>query len=270
MSISLEGKGWRCWRTANHRGKSPTRLVAALLNCSLERAAQLTGTASFRPVDDLHAEVTKLFQPQTIERKAYNHLPLEFKQFDDRLPSSWPYLSYLENRGFKGDLPFRLYYATQGDFAGRIIFPVVVNKQLMGWTARTISKNQSLRYKAEGKITDYLLWQDNLNTTKAQTLVLVEGPFDAAKVRYLGNREGITATCFFTSSPSQSQISYLNDILPRFKRCVILLDRGTLANAMMVLRSLPQHRVTFGQLDGFKDPGDLKTLDQLLRCVNVP
>src|SRR5688572_20809008 len=45
LSVNLAGKGFRCFRNANkHSGRNPAKLVMALLNCSWERACELTGT----------------------------------------------------------------------------------------------------------------------------------------------------------------------------------------------------------------------------------
>src|SRR5215475_10070301 len=43
MAISTTGKGWHCWAAADHRGRSPVRLIAALTGVSLPEAATLAG-----------------------------------------------------------------------------------------------------------------------------------------------------------------------------------------------------------------------------------
>lgn len=266
MSISLEGKGWRCWRNPQHKGSRAARLVRALINCSWEHAIGLTGENAFQPVENLIDKLKTLYAEKP--REPDLAFPREFKSFVKRFPSSKPYVRYMRERGFH-HIPLALRYATRGDFAGRIIIPVRYRKKLMGWTGRTIFKTDSLRYKDEGRIKNYLPWYDHLKESSAHTLVIVEGPFDALKIRYLGQGE-ITATCFFTAEPTDSQLSFLYDLIPHFDRCVTLLDRNTLPATMRLQSALRGFNLVSGMLpEGIKDPGELLTREQLLNAINA-
>lgn len=271
MSISLEGKGWRCWRKPQHRGIKAARLVQALLNCSWERAVQLTGEATFHPVENLMDKLNALLAPPKPTRSKLE-LPVEFKSFTDK-PSARPYNRYLHDRGFLvAKLPREMYYATHGDYAGRIIIPVRYNKRLIGWTGRTIYPGDRLRYKdsEDHPIKNHLPWYDELKTTKATTLVLTEGPFDALKVQWLGRKDRITSTCFFTSEPSESQLGFLHELLPRFDRCIVLLDRDTLPATLRLVSSLRGFDLEMGELPhDKKDPGQLVSRDQLLDAIRA-
>lgn len=291
MGIDLHHERWGCWRSADHRGGSPVRLVAALAQCSLDQAYEITGKQRFIP-EDYHARALELLSPKEkrIERKPLA-LPAEFKRFA-MCATARPFISYLENerRGafqrrdilrFTED--FGIYYAMRGPYRYRVIFTIVVNGKLQCWTGRTINPNQ-LRYKAlstdadkakqEGSepalaaTADLLLWYDDLMKEDADTIVLCEGPFDALKVRLLGRERGITATCFFTMNSTESQASLLYDLLPRFKRRLLLLDQGTIPNALKLRKKLIGLDVEIAQLPPLiKDPALLTNRKQLLSVL---
>jgi len=289
MSVSLTGAGWYCFRRPNHRGKNPARLISALIGCSWEQAQRLAGNSSYLPQDFASTIRDKL---SPLPKQWHHHLtlPQEFKLLNSISPSSHFYLEYLrDQRGFSRDeireLPnFNIRYCTRGAFKGRIIFPVFFNQTLVSWTGRTIFLNQSIRYKtlsddpekaewdnyppALGPITDYLLFYDELD---GDTICLCEGPMDALKIRLLGQPHGITGTCFFTSQPSAMQIDLLHEILPRFKRRVVLLDRkGTFGTALDIKARLATAGVRVGMLpSNVKDPAELSR-SQLLRIIFRP
>lgn len=271
MSVSLEGRGWRCYRNHDHRGKSAARLLAAAAKMPLDAAKRIVGETTFVPENFMDAVMAQLEPPS----KHSDHnltLPKEFKPIR-LLPSARPYINYLEDRGFPRATilsltqRFNIRYATQGDYHGRIIFPVKCEGRLVSWVGRTISQRVELRYKALGTdedddpralgpLPDYLLWFDDLMECDADTIILCEGPFDALKVMTLGWRLGIVATCFFTSAPSASQIELAHELLPRFKHRALMLDRGTLPLALKVAGSMSSLGVRAIE-PPCKDPGEL-------------
>ena len=216
-------------------------------------------------------------------------LPKEFRKFTGQYPTEKHYTKYLKSRGYKEvDIPwlteqFDLRYVATGSFHHRVIFPVTYNKKLITWTGRAISPTMNVRYlslptdqeaadklgypPALTSIGDHLLWYDQLcKFRNPKTLYLVEGPFDALKVWYLGQQWGIVATCFFTATASVGQIDELHELLPRFRRKYLLLDRGTLDVAMRLHSLLASLGVEVRHLPpGIKDPGILNSVDFLLR-----
>jgi hypothetical protein len=291
MEISVTGKGWRCFRRpGEHKGRNPTRLVQAILGCSFDAAALITGQSIYLP-GNFMAQVQNYLTPKEPLSPKKLLLPPEFKPFNDTYkPSSRNFRNYLYERGFTPlqvnniTKVYQVRYCTTGPYDGRIIFPVYANRQLMTWTGRTIHANQNLRYKtlstdaeksksdglnpAYGPITNFLLWQDDLNGISANTLILTEGPFDALKTNVLGRQYRIEATCCFTSQPSVSQVDLLHQIAPRYKRCLLLLDQGTLPTAIKVSAQLAPLGFAIRHLpNGIKDPGELNA-NQLLRIVN--
>ena len=287
MSINIDGKGWRCWRNHDHKGKAPTRLVQALLNVDWHRACEIVGRPS--APDNFIARVRAELGPAPQLEQRTLKLPKEFKPFTG-LPSSRPFENYLINRGY--DLTFirtgltdryNVRYCTQGSFAGRVIFPVCHMGALISWTGRTIGSDP-LRYKsltvdaeraktigykpAIGPISHYLLFHDRIINSNAETLILCEGPFDALKINVLGRKFGVVATCFFTAEPTAPQIDLLHDLVPRFRRCFIVLDKGEFAKSVKVAGKL----ITLGVEpkpipNGCKDPAEFtsKILRDILR-----
>ena len=280
MSISLEGKGWRCWRNNQHRGGDPTRLVAALIHCSTEQAHVIVhGAASVDLPGDLLSRVRGALAPPAAQASVVKLLlPKEFLPFKD-LPSARPFASYLRARGFnyrdieRLTIDYGVRYCTRGPFASRIIFPVYFQEQLVTWTGRTVSHRDHLRYKAlsieadeirgtpaaVGSIFSYLLWYDQLALWTRDTLVICEGPFDALRVNVLGRRHGIAATCFFTSRPSHQQVGLFHELVPKFRRCVLLLDSDMAMKVHGLGWELSSLKIDVVKLPaGIKDPGELR------------
>ena len=214
-------------------------------------------------------------------------LPPEFKSFRGA-PSSRPYVQYLQKRGFSEleiarTQGYGIYYASQGEYKGRIIFTVWVDGNLVGWTGRTIYPTETLRYKtlsnnpekgpptAPRPIGSYLLFWDKLKAPVPKTIVLCEGPFDAWRVNLLGARLGVVATCFFTNSLSREQIGLLHEILPKFENRVVLLDQGTFLQVSNIKSDLAAFDLTVRHLPPqYKDPAeipDTETLKEVLAIV---
>lgn len=272
LSISLDGKGWHCWRNADHKGRSPVKLICELLHCSFEDARGYVGDGVELPTDFLSVVSNYLAPSDKPERDgAILRFPDSFRKFNGR-HSAIPYENYLDTRGIwcKDAVRFDLRYCTHGEFRGRIIFPIVHEGRLVSWTGRSISANEPLRYKdAKGTSTkDHLMFFDYLMHSEAHTLVLTEGPFDALKVNALGFYNGVASTCFTTSFPSDRQLGLLHQLMPRFKRSVILLDRNAEASSMR-LRSALNPLLVFVKYmpQGLKDPALLNTSQELLNLL---
>lgn len=288
LSINLDGKGFRCWRNPSHSGKNPAKLIQALLGCSWEQASKLAGNERTLPSDFLGKLKAAFARPEKVEHKSKLKLPAEFKEFSNK-PSAMPFWAYLKARGFSHEdvlkaKDYGVLYASQGSYKGRVIFTVQHCGELVGWTGRTIFRQQSVRYKtltddiekarendevpAPAPISHFLLFYDRLVSGKFDTVILCEGPFDAWKVSILGQAEGIAATCFFTSTLSPEQTNLLHDILPKFRRKILLLDENTFTKSQRIRSQLIALDVQTKSLPfGIKDPGDLISKQQLLGIV---
>ena len=282
MHVSLTGAGWYCWRRPEHAGRSPARLVAALLGISMGDALAITGQHKSLPSDFL-GTVMAHFE-QKVEQAEHNlQLPKEFKRIE-AAESSKLARSYLQRRG----IPYRdlfeitddydIRFCNQGAYKKRIIFPVYHREKLITWTSRSIGRS-SLRYKtlstdpeeadregykpAHGPITDYLLWYDIIRKEqKATTIIITEGPFDALKIMIIGRRKGIVATCLFTNRCSDAQQELLYDLLPGFRYRFLMLDQGTLDTMLRTCSRLTTLGLQHVSLPhNIKDPGEMELRD---------
>lgn len=293
MGIAIDGSGWACWRNQRHRGRSPVHLVALLARVSFARAAEIAHFESSVP-GDLVSSVYELLSSD--KRRSDDvrtlKLPTCFRAFKNT-PTAALYIQYLHQRGFKRKHIFQftdfygMRYSAIGAFKARIIFPVYFEGKLVSWTGRTVYRDKNLvRYKtlttkpdrAEAQnlqpaidpISHHFLWFDDLMSGRDETLVLVEGPFDALKVRYLGQKYGVTSTCFFTSAPTKAQIDLLHDIVPRFENVYLVMDEGMHVSSMYIRDALASLNVFNLRLpSGYSDPGELdeKGLKRLLPCL---
>lgn len=287
MSISLSGKGFRCWRNPAHSGKNPAKLIQALLNCTWQQAQQYAGQERTLPSDFLAKIKSTFDREEIVEHRQKLKLPAEFKEFRS-VPSARPYLAYLNARGFteKDANEFGLYYASQGLYKGRIIFTITMHGKLVCWTGRTIYEAEQVRYKtlthdkdkanergetpAAAAVSDCLLFYDRVGKKTSGTIVLCEGPFDAFKLSVLGDRIHVSATCFFTSSISKGQMNLLHELLPRFDRRVLLLDQNTFSKATKLKSDLISLDVEMCKLPRrFKDPAELETVKDLKEVLDV-
>lgn len=284
LVVSLDGKGFKCWRNRQHAGKNPAKLIQALLNCSWEQAEQLAGQGKSLPNDFVNKVKQSLIKQEQVVVCTKLVLPQEFKKFST-LPSCKIYLNYINSRGFtiNDANEYGVYYASQGLYKGRVIFSVVQDRQLVGWSGRTIYPSKTLRYKtltndaekakqydeipAPAPISDFLLWYDNLLNSDANTIVLCEGPMDAWKVNILGEHVGVTSTCFFTSSLSRNQLNLLHSILPKFEYKYLLLDENTFAKSARMKSDMISLGVEVKRLTGVKDPALLKTTRDLQKVL---
>lgn len=271
LTISLEGKGWHCWKTRNHRGRKATRLVQAMLKCSFEQAKLITGER-YKDRENFLDQVNLSLSPAHIASPRSLDLPSDFQEFNpSRLTSARPFVDYLLGRGFK--LPtickltadYQVYWAKFGQQRYRVIFTVWQSGKLWGWTGRSIVPSAELRYLTTGAndgaepITNFVMWYDQL-IGGGNIIALVEGPFDALKLRTLG----LPATCCFTAAPSPAQMQQLHQVLPRYRKRLLILDQGTLATAFDVRRAFPTIPIQVVELPPqYKDPAQLTSLDLL-------
>jgi hypothetical protein len=272
--MSVSDRGWYCWVNPDeHKGGNPNRLVAALLRCSLQEAQAITGVGGIKHVDAFSETIAALRagnnpnSRQVIRQVRQVEWQSEFKPIDDGVLAQ-PFVRYLESekRGgytraqiYRMTQDFGIHYCVDGLFRYRLIFPIYFEKKLVAWTARSISPSERLRYRAEGQPPHWLLWFDDL-MQGGERIVLTEGPFDALKLRMLGQ----PATCFFTARPSTEQKALLHSLLPRYRQRVLLLDNNTLATALRVAGELQPFNVRIAVLPtGIKDPALLKNFDCL-------
>lgn len=266
LGISLEHERWGCHRNATHRGKSPIRLIAALLNCSVNQARLIAvqyGAVDPAGFDALPALNLTSKAPTPI--KAPLRLPPEFRAIShfDRF---WHYLCH---RGFDDAggviAEYHLKCAVTGRFKDRVIIPFYQDGQLIGWTGRAIINPVSApRYLSSGAEVKKTVFNEDALRKGGELLFITEGPFDAIKVDFYGQELGARATCTFGTSMSMDQLSILAE-LP-FKKKVVLFDHDAIEPMWTLGEWL--NECFIGELPpGIKDPGDLdeKQVVELVR-----
>lgn len=271
MSISLDGRGWVCRRKREHSGKSRTKLIKALLRCSEERARELAGESAVPlPADeDLGDRVRAALGVGAREREVE---PLgwprqEFRRLRSKLVTARPYINYLKSRGYSSEEVdwlvenYDLHYATTGSFAGRIIFPIKDHfGDVQAFVGRTIRKDEEPRYKAsyDHPPGDWLLDLPNLGRAKrGSSLIIVEGPLDAVKVRVLGRRYNIYSTCLFGLNVTQPQARLLRKVVQDFDYVGWMLDEGAELLTFRLQQAVGQGFPRIEIPEGFDDPGEL-------------
>lgn len=262
MGISLSSENWGCHRSADHRGKRPYRLVAALLGCSAHRARLLVEQYS-RPDPESLADVINLLEgpgePPSAENAPVT-LPAEFKGIRQTGLTS-RFWRYLEGRGFddpaKVSKRYDLYCALTGTYKDRVIIPFYKRGQLVGWTGRAIVNPKiAPRYLSSGEAVKTTIFMEDQIRKGGEILAIVEGPFDALKVDYYGKAFGLRATCVFGTSMTLDQVSLLTMVSKRFNHVYVLFDPEAVGESFAAKDWILGRNITEYQLPiGIEDPG---------------
>ncbi|TXH49521.1 MAG: hypothetical protein E6Q97_22555 [Desulfurellales bacterium] len=279
MGLNLTNGWWACWRNQSHRGKSPLRLLVRLLGCSYARACELAGiTPDYVDPDGFDAVAARVMQRdglqrvEEVRRDFLTFPPKEVTPITGRGQTRrhWDYL--VQVRGFRpSDIQhLTLSYgilAGVGDYwRDRVMFPYLVNEELVAWTGRAIAES-NIRYKdlavAECLIPPkQTLYNHDAALAGGEVLLVVEGPMDALKLDCYGAEWGVRAVGLSTNSISDQQIFLLEEAAPRFRRTLVMMDNSgqlsivdsiRMKERMAQIRNLGFVPVPFGKKDG----GDL-------------
>ena len=283
MGINLETGFWCCWRNAStHKGKSPLRLLVALLNVPYWRAREIAGLSNDEAAHDpegFDATVARIMQrgalqrPEQVQRR---HLKFdkEFQPFDGRAAQR-RFVTYLTNRGFpKWDVSdlakqYSLHYATTGDFQDRIVLPYYLDGELVTWTARAITQS-TIRYK-DLSVDESLvppkqtLFNHDCILKGGEILIVQEGPFDALKLDFYG-QPYVRSVALSTNSVSDEQAHMLQAASSKFTYIKVVMDMATslgvvdsmkLKQQLAFLPNVTVEKVPFGAKDG----GDLTRVE---------
>lgn len=290
MGVSIENKGWGCWRNQAHRGRAPQRLIQALIGCSWAGAATIIGKrlggSLWGAQDSMGQMLAGFDKSEKLEPRKALKLPDDFRPLP-RAPKM--FLEYMLDRGYDHYAiehlceHFNLRFAMTGLFAYRIIFPIrEENGSLVTWTGRAINDDAELRYKtlsylphpkfpndpiSHGPITDYLFGLPGI-IHGGEYLVIVEGPFDAIRL-WAGLRGwyGLPATrpqvtCLFGKAVSDTQLDRLAMLKEKYKAMFLVLDPEASADALQLSQQLSVVGVQPHFLKGKHDPGAM-TFDEM-------
>ena len=143
---------------------------------------------------------------------------------------------YLKKRNFNPSYLNKKYNIVGGGIVGdwkyRIIIPLILNGQIVSWTARSILPKNKLdelkipRYKnlsINESIIDVKSTLFNLDNCKSDKVILTEGAFDVLRLSYLDENKQFSdnVICSFGIELTQTQIGIIAD---RFKKVFILFD----------------------------------------------
>lgn len=283
LAISLRGRGWRCFRNANHKGRSRAKLIQLLLRCTWEQAQRYAGIepAPSARDEDVFAALSGFLGVSAARPPKQLSFPTEFKPLARRSISGEPFRNYMIDRGMDEDEVewiienYDLHYAVKGRWRNRIIIPIYDRyKKLTTWTARSIRADDQLRYKTlkvhpedeydEGPFAlappgSLLLGLPLLWTCpNPRVLVPCEGPFDGMRVSAAGWSRGVYGTCLFGLQLSEAQVELLQELAERFPRRRLLLDNDAKLVAFSMVQRLEGLRCKAVSLPGgVKDPGAL-------------
>lgn len=249
MGLNPDTGWWSCWRNrAQHSGKSPVRLIMALLGVPYHRARELAGLGEgYVDPEGFDALAARLLRqegmtgrPAEVRRRRL-FMDEAFVPISPRGRARIAYEYLRDERGFNGrsaagdDVAVlcALYGLRMGvdDFHHRVVLPYVMNRELVTWTGRAIG-HSALRYKdlsIDESILppkETLFNHDAMYDTTARILLVLEGPFDALKADFYGEPYGVRAVAMSTNSLTDAQAYLLQDAW-HFERVFFGLDNKT-------------------------------------------
>lgn len=266
MGIQLKSGKWGCWRMPNHRGKDFKYLLSVILRLPMEVIGDLVVVPT---ANELREATQKLLPVPTV--KPTPERVLQWPEGERSLLTLSPvgerFRSYMRARGFT-DLEciakeYDIRIAITGRFNNRILFPVKNEwGELIGWTGRAISYKAIQRYLSHPQgstIKENLLFFDQAihNPFNSDTLIIVEGPFDALNVSYKTRDLGCGAVALFGNSATNSQITKLTRLTKLYQRVIILLDPDAWAAAMRLKQALSFMDNVRIKLVEHHDPGSM-------------
>lgn len=279
LGINLQTEKWGCLRDQSHRGKSSRTLIKTILGCSSQQAGLIVKQYSHSDPDSLEAALAVLeadnnatiHHDEDLAKKAkHQQLGPQFKDFNAIKPRGVTkrFFTYLANRGYadpQGIIErYDLKCAMTGRYKDRVIIPIRMNGELLGWTSRAIGNPKNApRYLASSEDVKTTVFNFDQLKKGGDRLFIVEGPFDAIKVddhnftRVIGDEPvNYRATCTFGTSLTISQLALLRALSKNFNETWVMFDKGAEGPAANLADWLNVPTVTLP--DNIDDPGELK------------
>src|SRR5574344_394702 len=214
------GDYYHCWKCGGHNFKQAlARTVNIPFNEVDTLIEQYAGRNSvLNALNKKQAKATKLTLPTD------TFTPVERR--------------YLKERNFSPKLLHEKYKIVGGGITGvwkyRIIIPLILNGEIVSWTARTIlskkiqQENKIPRYKnlsIEPSVYPPKDLYYNMDNCKEDKVIITEGAFDVIRLSdRIGNNDNVM--CSWGTDITQAQISLLKG---RFKKVFMLFDNEPLA-----------------------------------------
>lgn len=270
MGINLDKGWWGCWRNSEHRGRSPVRLMVAILGKPVWEVRRILGLHSGPQLDTFRDVRERMQRRGPVEDKEHaKSLALndEFRAFKDNTASA-RFWEYIEGRGFTGRSArgivdrFHLLYATSGTFRDRVILPFYYRDELVTWTARSIHKDERLRYRdleqdQSVMFKNEVLYNYDGAAHGGSALVVLEGPFDVVKGDWCGMPYGVHCVGLGTNNISDSQLVQLAELSDAYDATYIAMDTPTEFAKLDSYRMMQRIRgaVDARMLDGLESLG---------------
>jgi hypothetical protein len=276
MGLNLDTGWYSCWRNRRaHSGKSPLRLLMALLHVPYWKAREIAGLGEdFVDPDGFTALAARVLgrqkteEGQTHQVSRFLAFPREFEPLLGRRARR--HLDYLDGRGFAfpEDLAetHGLRFASTGDWRDRVILPYEIDRDLVAWTGRAIARS-TIRYRDLSRDECLVppketLFNYDCIALGGRVLIIVEGPLDALKIDHYGAEVGVRAVALSTNSVSDEQAYMLEEAEDQFDYKFVMMDMASglgLVDSMRMrqelafIRDLRITRVPYG----LKDAGEM-------------
>jgi DNA primase len=259
MGLHIKSSDYACWRDETHRGKSPVRVIQALLGCSWDEAKQLAHTyfnwVGSRPVK----QETREAHPVAV--------PEDFIEFGTDAGLEAQFIKYILSRGVdpvQAISRYDLRWAITGPFAYRLIIPIISEKKWFTWIARAITPTlQGPKYLAAGedftvnRPNDFLFNADNLSGGRA--LLLCEGSWDAIKINS-SFIPGVHAAALCGKVLTEKQLKALLAVAGAYTHVIVGLDQDALKDSLALQSRLSWYSLNVGMVSpSAKDWGELPT-----------
>jgi DNA primase len=162
------------------------------------------------------AEKPKDIKPKSSPTQEYlTDMPGGYEVFNWQSEFERPARHYLMNRGITKDqiARWKIGWAMTGDYAGRVIIPVMMDGELAGVVGRDYTGKSSLRYRNSKSLRGVFGAKGN------HVAVMSEGPMDALRIEPLVMGEDSIA--LFGSNISEDQLQFLK----RYTRITYICDQ---------------------------------------------
>jgi DNA primase len=231
LGINIETGNFNCW-VCGEKGKL-SKLISELLKISWQKTNQLIN--QYEIFDDYQEEEQKKITDSDL-----------LKPFDIELPK--PHREYLIKRNFDPDFLIKKYSLRscwkQGDFAYRIIIPIIEEEKVINFTGRSISKLLSPKYKhCQNEKAIYPMKECIYNIDNLKRyIIIVEGPTDVwrigdgavatmgteftqTQIKLITNKK-IPAFILFDSEAQKNAEKLANQLSPFISVEILTLDKG--------------------------------------------
>lgn len=277
MGVNLESGWYSCWRNKRaHSGKSPLRLLMALLHIPYWKARQLAGLSEDYIDPDgftaLAARVLGRVKDEEGGSPAHHRFlafPREFEPLAGRRATR--HLDYLKDRGFASPADLVWHYdlrfcTSDPDWRYRVIIPYFIDGQVVTWSGRAIAQAE-VRYR-DLDVEESLvppketLFNYDCIAKGGKAIIIVEGPLDALKIDYYGRDAGVRSVALSTNSITEEQAHMLGEIGGQFENKFVMMDMAKPSGLIDSMRmrqelafipGLQVARVPFG----LKDAGEM-------------